>query len=200
MRKTPTCAAGETTMDEPTNMIDAPTCAPRLHPTDPGPALEAAFRRIEREAMAGLPLLNPALHVQALGFERWQGHWLGALVTPWFINLVRVPGAVEGWDSVADGARRFVRFPAGEFAFLGGFEPEVGEFQACSLISPPGDFESQVDALETGRIALRLLHQPPAGSAGGCSGTREVPAQRPAESPPPAAAPPRRVFMFGRAA
>ena len=64
----------------------------RLHDADPGPALEAAFLRIEREAMDGLPLLNKALRVQAVGFERWQGQWLGALVTPWFLNLVLVPG------------------------------------------------------------------------------------------------------------
>ena len=45
----------------------------RLHDADPGPALEAAFLRIEREAMDGLPLLIKALRVQAVGFERWQG-------------------------------------------------------------------------------------------------------------------------------
>jgi [NiFe] hydrogenase assembly HybE family chaperone len=189
-------------MDCSAMTIDAGARAPRPHPADPGPALEAAFRRIERDAMAGLPLLNPALRVQAVGFERWRGHWLGALVTPWFINLVLVPARGESWVPVAEGERRFVRFAAGDFAFLGGFEPEVGEFQACSLISPPGDFESQADAVETARQALRLLHQPPAVPAGGCGSTREPAAQPPAEPPPPPppVPPPRRVFMFGRAA
>jgi [NiFe] hydrogenase assembly HybE family chaperone len=169
----------------------------RLHDADPGPALEVAFARIERESMAGLPLLNPALRVQALGFARWQGHWLGALVTPWFVNLVLLPGQAEGWVPVAEGQRRFLSFGAGDFAFLGGFEPEVGEFQACSLISPPGDFERQADAVECARIALGLLHEPPAAQGTACGSPR---AAQPAEPPPPPAAPARRVFMLGRAA
>lgn len=169
----------------------------RLHDADPGPALEAAFLRIEREAMAGLPLLNKALRVQAVGFERWQGQWLGALVTPWFVNLVLVPGQAAGWVPVAEGERRFLAFGAGDFAFLGGFEPEVGEFQACSLISPPGDFERHADAVECARVALRLLHEPPAAQGTACGSPR---ATQPAEPPPPPATPARRVFMFGRAA
>ena len=62
----------------------------RIHDCDPSPLLEAAFARIEREQMAGVPILNPALRVQAVDFTRWQGQWLGALVTPWFLNLVLV--------------------------------------------------------------------------------------------------------------
>ena len=169
----------------------------RLHDADPGPALEAAFLRIEREAMDGLPLLNKALRVQAVGFERWQGQWLGALVTPWFLNLVLVPGQAAGWVPVAEGERRFLAFGAGDFAFLGGFEPEVGEFQACSLISPPGDFERHADAVECARVALGLLREPPAAQGTACGSPR---AAQPAEPPPPPATPARRVFMFGRAA
>jgi [NiFe] hydrogenase assembly HybE family chaperone len=67
----------------------------RVHTADPSPRLEAAFVRIQRDAMAGVPMLHPALRVQALGFARWEGHWLGALVTPWFLNLVLVPGELE---------------------------------------------------------------------------------------------------------
>ena len=41
--------------------------------------------------MAGVPMLNPALRVQAVGFRHWQSHWLGVLVTPWFMNLMLLP-------------------------------------------------------------------------------------------------------------
>lgn len=140
----------------------------RVHDGDPSPRLEAAFGRIARERMAGLPLLNAALPVRAVDFGRWQGQWLGALLTPWFINLVLVPGHAEGWRSAAPEQRVFHRFGAGDFAFLGAREPEVGEFQTCSLISPVQQFADAATAITTARMALRMLHveQPAAALMG----------------------------------
>ncbi|MDR2240045.1 MAG: [NiFe]-hydrogenase assembly chaperone HybE [Zoogloeaceae bacterium] len=134
--------------------------APRIHSTDPAPLLEAAFRRIETNDMAGVPMLNPALRVEAIGFDRWQGHWLGILITPWFMNLVLVPGEAASWNSVAPGKRRFLRFPSGDFAFLGSEEPELGEFQCCSLFSPMTQFSDQDGAREVGLAALAALRRP----------------------------------------
>lgn len=170
----------------------------RVHAGDPSQLLEAAFTRIERERMAGLPLLNPALRVQALDFARWRGHWLGALVTPWFLNLVLVPGSEESWSHAAGGRRVVHAFGAGDFAFVGGDEPEVGEFQTCSLVSPMAGFADQATACATARIALRMLQveQPAAAliAAGvACPSGPATPA-RPAELP---ARPSRRTILFG---
>lgn len=170
--------------------------APLIHRSDPSAALEAAFRRIERERMAGMPLLNPALQVQAVDLDRWRGQWLGALITPWFVNLVLAPGDAASWNSVPEGQRRFVHFAAGDFAFLGSDEPELGEFQSCSLVSPPSAFGDQDSAVAMARAALRLLHVAPvADDRQGCAARS---AADPAP-PPPEARPARRVFLFGRA-
>lgn len=171
---------------------------PRLHGVSPAAALEAAFTRIERERMAGMAMLQPGLRVEAIGLQRWQGHWLGALLTPWFLNLVLVPGRDEGWSAAAEGARVFHRFPAGDFAFLGNHEPEIGEFQTCSLYSPVDLFQTQQAGRETALAALQMLLAPPAAqpAAGGCSGAA---AARPAEVP--IATPPqwsKRRFLLGR--
>lgn len=133
----------------------------RTHAEDPSRLLEAAFRRIQAETMADVPILNPALSVEAVGFARWQGHWLGILVTPWFMNLVLVPGGTGSWLSAAPGQRLFRKFPSGDFAFLGSEEPEVGEFQSCSLFSPMGRFADQVAAREVARAALEALQREP---------------------------------------
>jgi [NiFe] hydrogenase assembly HybE family chaperone len=203
-----TCARGEATRV---------AMSLRPHERDPGAALEAAFRRVQRERMADMPLLNPALRVEAVDFARWQGQWLGALVSPWFVNLILVPGDAATWVSVPEGKRRFLNFPAGDFAFLGGYEPEVGEFQCCSLISPPAQFAAHEDARATAREALRLLHLAPTGAApcGAAVGTERAMAAPHAPcaegvggagladpfAPRPAATKPaRRVFLFGRAA
>ena len=176
--------------------------APRLHASDPSALLEAAFRRIERERMAGLPLLNRALRVQAVGFERWRGQWLGALLTPWFMNLVLVPGDADTWRPATEGERVFHRFGAGDFAFLGGDEVEIGEFQTCSLVSPMADFADQDSACATARMALRMLHveQPAAALMGAGTGTACASAPAAPSQPMPsvdAARPSRRSILFG---
>lgn len=137
----------------------------RIHAEVPSPLLEAAFRRIEAETMADVPILNPALTVEAVGFTRRQDHWLGIVITPWFMNLVLVPGAAESWQSVAPGLRLFRKFPSGDFAFLGSNEPEVGEFQSCSLFSPMGQFASQAEAREVALAALAALQAEPVAAA-----------------------------------
>lgn len=132
---------------------------------NPAEAVEDAFFRIQRERMADVPILNPALAVEAIDFQRWQGHWLGIVVTPWCMSLLLLPGREEGWVFTGDNQRRFVRFPAGDFAFLGGHEPELGEYQSCPLFSVMSQFASQHEASLTARASLIALLTAPAQAA-----------------------------------
>lgn len=137
-----------------------------IHQHNPTEAVEQTFFRIQQERMADVPLLNPALAVEAIDFQRWQGHWLGMLVTPWCMSLLLLPGSAQTWISAAENKRRFVKFPAGDFAFLGSVEVELGEFQSCSLFSPMDKFPTQVEASMTARAALiGLLTDPQPNSA-----------------------------------
>jgi [NiFe] hydrogenase assembly HybE family chaperone len=126
----------------------------RVHTHNPEEAVATAFFRIQQTSMAGVPILNPALSVEAIDFQRWQGHWLGMVVTPWCMSLTLLPGNPQGWVSVGVNKRRFVKFPAGDFAFLGGQEDELGEYQSCSLFSPMNKFSNQFEAVQTARAAL----------------------------------------------
>ncbi len=134
----------------------------RVHQDSPGDAVEKAYFRIQREQMADVPILNHALSVEAVDFQRWRGHWLGVVVTPWCMSVLRVPGSEADWQSTGDNQRRFVRFPAGDFAFLGSAADELGEYQSCSLISPMGQFANQSEAVMTARASLVALLTDPA--------------------------------------
>jgi len=121
--------------------------------------LETVFRDVLETRMQGVPILNAALSVEAVGLRAWQGHWLGALVTPWFINLVALPG--EGaWRTVPDRESVWYAFPAGRFEFIAGSEARLGEYHACSLFSPVREFADQETARETARVALESLFDP----------------------------------------
>lgn len=132
----------------------------RIHENNPADAVEMAFFRVRQERMADLPIVNPALSVEAVDFQRWQEHWLGILVTPWCMSILLVPGGAENWITPAAHERRFVTLPAGNFAFLRGDEAELGEYLSCSLFSPMDRFSSQLEATMTARAAMVALLTP----------------------------------------
>jgi [NiFe] hydrogenase assembly HybE family chaperone len=131
--------------------------AVRVFAQDPSSQVEQAFRRIETERMAGLPFCNPALRVEAVGFVLHDDQWLGALVTPWTLNLMLVPGSAETWISAPEGRRLMIGYSAGEFAFLGGEEEELGEYLACPLFASMAEFVDQETARLTARASLIAL-------------------------------------------
>jgi [NiFe] hydrogenase assembly HybE family chaperone len=153
--------------------------------------VQAAFERVARERMAGLPFVNEALRVEMVGLRRWHGLWLGVLVTPWFMNLLLLPGdgAADGpevaakWPSVPFGDSVQFAFPAGVLSFLAGREGEAGEYLACSLFSPMFEFADHATARQTAEACLGALFDPATAA------------------PPAAAAPPpvsKRDFLRGR--
>lgn len=147
--------------------------------------LEAAFHRVQAERMQGVPVLHPGIHVEAIGFEvdaAAGAHTaLGVLLTPWFMNLVRLPlqpATAEGGTAI--GATAPHTIGGQRLAFLGCFEPQVGTFEACSLYSPVLEFADHAAATATAREVLALLR----------------PACVPSAAPGPAL-PSRRRFFLG---
>ena len=126
---------------------------------DPSPALVASARAAAAR-MAGLSFVNPALAVEAVGFARRDGRWLGVLVTPWSMNLVAAPADPRAWPAVAPGAKLRLSFPAGEFEFVGARDATAGEHLACSLFSPVLEFADQATARAVAQHALVALLDP----------------------------------------
>jgi [NiFe] hydrogenase assembly HybE family chaperone len=125
------------------------------------PCLQAAFARIAVERMEGLPFLNAALAVETLGFRDWHGLRVGALITPWSVNLVLLPRGSAEYREIAVGQSQVWNFPAGSFEFYGHREPELGHYQQCSLFSPAEEFVTQQDARDAARAALEELLRDP---------------------------------------
>jgi [NiFe] hydrogenase assembly HybE family chaperone len=131
-----------------------------FHAHDPSALIEATFRRIAAERMAGLPMLNPALAVAAVGFERRGNDWRGVLLTPWGIGLVLLP-AVADWPVPASHERAFRTYAAGTFAFLPNREDELGDYLICPLVHDMQQFADQDTALLTARASLIALDMAP---------------------------------------
>jgi [NiFe] hydrogenase assembly HybE family chaperone len=152
--------------------------------------LAALFMHIAHTRMAGVPVLNPALQVEAIGFEclppcEGEAAGLGILLTPWFMNLVRLP--LQRDDSAARVGRTHEELLAGQrFEFIGAHEAAIGAFSACSLFSPMFEFTDQSTARATALEVLAQLRKPPLPEPVSTTHTKPVPA--------------RRSFLFGRSA
>jgi [NiFe] hydrogenase assembly HybE family chaperone len=126
--------------------------------------LEVAFGQIARTRMAGMPLANPALRVEAVGFRDWNGQWFGVLVTPWSINAMLLP-RTQDWPRLATGAERLVDLPGGRFRFVAGFDAAVGEYHACSLFSPALEFADHEAARAAAAVAVDAMLDPATAQA-----------------------------------
>lgn len=125
-----------------------------------GEGLENAFRAIETERMAGLPILNPALQVEAVGFRLFRSHCAGILITPWFMNLMVLPPEGDSWRGTEPGCRRAFEFPAGRYELTVGEEDEIGRFLSESLFSPMAAFASQEQAVAKAEDIMARLMTP----------------------------------------
>ena len=186
--------------------------------------LEKVFAHIGATRMHGVPVLNTALRVQAVGFEGVvEGDaqvLLGILITPWFMNLLRLPLVPDAWaaaassqtSSLSPGSKRSHLCGEQLFEFIAGQEEALGSFEACSLFSPMFEFADQAGAVSTATEILKLLRTPPGPQTlAGSVPAADRQARSPTASPPltpivaasvaPASAPTvpsRRGFLLGR--
>ena len=147
-------------------------------------ALKAAYLAADVR-MRSLPVYNPALMVDAVGFRPYgEDEIVGVIITPWCMNLM-----VTSLDADAigrpEGTKRPRAFPSGEYEFVAGLLDGVGPIESCSLFSPMEEFGDMDVAMEVARHAI--------------DGAFETPETAP---PPPAAAEPmsRRGFLTGASA
>lgn len=119
--------------------------------------VESSFVRIQQTRMHDVPILNHALEVQAVGFRLWQNCYLGVLITPWFMNLMMLPGESEDWSMLVPGKTVTHTFPSGSYEFIIGDEELIGRYQMCSLFSPVFEFQDHQSAVATAEEVMIAL-------------------------------------------
>lgn len=127
--------------------------------------MEAVFRRILHERMDGLPFLNLALEVEAVGFRPFQGNWLGVLISPWCMSFLILPGIDGAWQFLPETTREKWPFPAGEVNFVAAEEPGLGAYRQCSLFTSMQHFDAHVEARDAAHAALDTLFVVPGQAA-----------------------------------
>ncbi|WP_413724269.1 [NiFe]-hydrogenase assembly chaperone HybE [Sodalis sp. RH16] len=118
---------------------------------NPQPLLERLFSRIAAGEMRTLPFYRPQIPVRACGFQRYEQQWIGALLTPWMLSLLVLPGPGQLWPRRPEGSRLALALPCGNITFtLGEIDVQpLGDIDGSSLGESDGNSlgESDGDSL-----------------------------------------------------
>lgn len=136
-----------------------------LGAADPAPALPtetrvAALLDAYRKAalqMVDLPVYNPALSIEAVGFRVHGAHLVGVVITPWFMNLTVIAADPAADPALASGTQRTLHFPSGAYPFVAGPLAGIGTVECCSLFSPMQEFREMAAARIAAESAIEGL-------------------------------------------
>ncbi|MCE1235518.1 MAG: [NiFe]-hydrogenase assembly chaperone HybE [Hyphomicrobiales bacterium] len=151
-----------------------------------GARLAAIYTEIAERSMRDLPVYDPRLSVEAVGFTAVGDRVVGVLTTPWFMNLVVCdrPGGAPATPAVKGASVTHV-LPGGEFSFVVGEIDGFGRLDSASLFSPMFDFADAATVRATAEAAIAEVMTAP---------TEEPTATPPAERRDID----RRALLFGR--
>lgn len=128
-------------------------------------ALVDRFRDIDHERMRGLPIVNPELEVEAIGFRRFEDHLVGILITPWFMNLLLLPASAESCG-LTQGAIVERQLPHGNIEFTACSDEVLGDYLSAIMFRAVTDFPDQAMARAVAKeILLKLFTEPEPTSA-----------------------------------
>jgi [NiFe] hydrogenase assembly HybE family chaperone len=124
----------------------------------PAARLEAFFERVWRTEMQGLPVVNPALRVEAVGFTPWEAGWLGVMIAPWFFNLLWWPN--DGGGTLGEAGGRVRRqLPVAELEFIVSQEDGLGGFLSCYLTAP-ATLDDHASARSLAAAVMEVMLEP----------------------------------------
>lgn len=128
-------------------------------------ALITAYRAVAAGDMSTLPGFNPRLRLEAVGFRSWEGHRIGVLIAPWFMNLVLLPGPRDDWSRLAGQESSEWKLPAGPYQFNPCELPGVGLHLTAPLFTDLTGFPDQATARAVGVEVMRRLFEPDGADA-----------------------------------
>jgi [NiFe] hydrogenase assembly HybE family chaperone len=119
-------------------------------------ALLDYYSQVYDRTFRDLPIVNTRLDIEAVGFRPLDEHAIGALITPWFLNLVLLPGT-DRWDEHPQGSACQLELPGSKVEFRVSHEENLGTILSAALFSTVADFPEQALAHEVAQETLRLL-------------------------------------------
>ncbi|EPB0879502.1 TPA: hydrogenase-2 assembly chaperone [Yersinia enterocolitica] len=126
------------------------------HEQNPAALLEQVFGQVAADKMRGLPFYRDHIPLRACGFQLFEQQWIGALLTPWMLSLVVLPGPQQSWQRRAVGERLMLALPCGSISFTVSEIAGCGQYLSRSLMSPLDTSLSAERALQLAEQSARM--------------------------------------------
>ncbi|EKN6387993.1 hydrogenase-2 assembly chaperone [Yersinia enterocolitica] len=126
------------------------------HEQNPAALLEQVFGQVAADEMRGLPFYRDHIPLRACGFQLFEQQWIGALLTPWMLSLVVLPGPQQSWQCRAVGERLMLALPCGGISFTVSEIAGCGQYLSRSLMSPLDTSLSAERALQLAEQSARM--------------------------------------------
>lgn len=135
------------------------------HEQNPAALLEQLFGEVAADEMRGLPFYRDHIPLRACGFQLFEQQWIGALLTPWMLSLVVLPGPQQSWQRRAVGERLMLALPCGSMGFTVSEIAGCGQYLSRSLMSPLDTSLSAERALQLAEQSARMALSLPVADA-----------------------------------
>lgn len=135
------------------------------HEQNPAVLLEQLFGEVAADEMCGLPFYRDHIPLRACGFQLFEQQWIGALLTPWMLSLVVLPGPQQSWQRRAVGERLMLALPCGSMGFTVSEIAGCGQYLSRSLMSPLDTSLSAERALQLAEQSARMALSLPVADA-----------------------------------
>jgi len=127
-----------------------------------GARLAAIYAGIAERSMRDLPVYNPKLRVEAVGFHDDGGRVIGIVTTPWFMNVVVVASPFGPALAYRPGGATVTHdLPSGAYDFVVGEIADFGRIDSLSLFSPMFEFDDPDVVRTTAEAAMAELRRAP---------------------------------------
>nr|WP_245593379.1 [NiFe]-hydrogenase assembly chaperone HybE [Azospirillum halopraeferens] len=110
--------------------------------------------------MKGLPVCNSALSVEAVEFHPYGDAMLGALITPWTLNVVLLPNDPARYESLNDGDKVSEVMPSATYGFTIARLGALGAIAAIPAVSDMTVLRDRNDAVAAAVAALKTVLTP----------------------------------------
>ncbi|MFV0576870.1 MAG: [NiFe]-hydrogenase assembly chaperone HybE [Vibrio sp.] len=125
--------------------------------------IENVYQNILEQEMQSMPFIAQNIGIEMVGLQQYQDHWLGVMITPWMMNLMILPiqnNQVQNeqglWPDLHVGEEVGIRLAGNDYRFYASEVEGIGQFLACSLMSPISGIANHAQAVQLATDVMRL--------------------------------------------
>ncbi|MBD1577633.1 [NiFe]-hydrogenase assembly chaperone HybE [Vibrio sp. S11_S32] len=121
--------------------------------------IEAVYQRIFAQQMQSLSFVSPHIEIEMVSLQPYQDHWMGGMITPWMLNLMIMPmDETQGlWADLRVGEEIGLHLAGNDYRFYASEVAGIGQFLACSLMSPIAGLTEHSQAVTLAKDVMRLV-------------------------------------------